>query len=111
MAVIDQDNFSNISWTSEGPGAASTSGATSHDAPAAEDTNGREDAEAAEARYMNQLDAGGLGGEVLECTVGSPLSENEGTNSQFVSYLVSTNVSLRPSVLALPRFSAFGRIS
>ena len=103
MAVIDQDNFSNISWTSEGPGPASSSSdaGASRDARGQEEMSNREVAEAVEANYMNQLDAGGLGSEVLECTVGSPLSENEGTNSQFVSYLVTTHVSLYSRLLRL----------
>lgn len=36
----------------------------------------------------------GLGDEVLECNVSSPLKENDGTKDAFVSYLVTTHVRL-----------------
>lgn len=38
------------------------------------------------------LDLAGVGGGTLECTVSSPIKENEGTKDVFVSYLVTTHV-------------------
>ena len=44
------------------------------------------------------VDLAGIGSGYLECEVGSPLKENDGTKDAFVSYLVTTNVgSLRGS--------------
>lgn len=33
-----------------------------------------------------------LGGERLDCTVDTPMKENDGTKDAFVSYLITTNV-------------------
>lgn len=35
----------------------------------------------------------GLGREKLECQVGSPLKENDGSKDAFISYLITTHVS------------------
>jgi hypothetical protein len=40
------------------------------------------------------LDLAGLGGGTLECTVNSPIKENDGTKDVFVSYLVTTHVRI-----------------
>lgn len=40
------------------------------------------------------IDLGGIGDGILECTVDSPLKENDGTKDAYVSYLITTNVSL-----------------
>ena len=40
------------------------------------------------------VDLAGVGDGVLDCTVDTPLKENEGTNEAYVSYLVTTNVRL-----------------
>lgn len=90
MARIDQDNFSNVSWHSEGPGASSSSGAPIHDAPVSEHTNGREHIEP--QPNLSHLDAGAAGTEILDCVVSTPITENEGTSTNFVSYLITTNV-------------------
>ena len=34
-----------------------------------------------------------LGSERLDCTVGAPIKENDGTKDAFTSYLITTNVS------------------
>lgn len=39
------------------------------------------------------VDLAGVGDGVLECTVDTPLKENDGTNDAYVSYLVTTHVS------------------
>ena len=39
------------------------------------------------------VDLGGIGDGVLECTVDTPMKENDGTKDAYVSYLVTTHVS------------------
>lgn len=39
----------------------------------------------------------GAGGGVLEVLVGEPLKENDGTKDAYISYLVTTNVSVKGS--------------
>jgi hypothetical protein len=90
---MDQENFTNVSWHSESVGG--TAGPSGNDVASPGRSNGTE-AAVSPVPNLNQLDAGGLGSETLECTVSEPLNENEGTNSQFVSYLVATNVSSVP---------------
>jgi sorting nexin-4 len=94
MAVVDQqDNFSNISWHSDAnphntEGAGSSSAA--QDALAPDSENGTQEGEP----QLEQLDPAGLGGEILECTVSEPHKENDGTKDAYVSYLITTNVSM-----------------
>lgn len=38
------------------------------------------------------VDLGGIGDGTLECTVDSPLKENDGTKDAYVSYLITTTV-------------------
>jgi sorting nexin-4 len=38
------------------------------------------------------MDTAGLDGGSLECSVGQPIKENDGTKDAYVSYLVTTNV-------------------
>ena len=38
------------------------------------------------------VDLGGIGDGALECTVDSPMKENDGTKDAYISYLVSTHV-------------------
>src|SRR5690348_16691825 len=40
----------------------------------------------------DRVDLGGIGDGVLECTVDTPLKENDGTKDAYVSYLVTTTV-------------------
>jgi sorting nexin-4 len=89
MAVIDQDNFSNISWNSEqGTGPVNPS-ATAQATPGSGPTNGRQQPSMEEA--MLQQGPGHVG-EILECTVSKPQKENDGTKDAYVSYLITTNV-------------------
>lgn len=100
MAGLDQDNFSNISWHSDHPGAAMGGGP----ANPAGGRDGASDSEAVDTRHAprepepnyNRLDAHGIGDETLECTVSAPIKENDGTKDAFVSYLITTNVCLSP---------------
>ncbi len=96
MAVMDQDNFSNISWHSEqnpDPAGPSTSASTARD-PAgnngADHSKHRSDGH--RTADHGHLEGGHLG-EVLECVVSEPHKENDGTKDAYVSYLITTHVS------------------
>lgn len=47
------------------------------------------------------VDAGGVGDGRLDCTVGNPLKENDGTKDAYISYLVTTHVRVL-SAAAIP---------
>lgn len=88
MAVVDQDNFSNVSWQSD----LGESGPSSRAADHMEDTN---DGMAGDTGLGGEeIGAHALGPERLDCTVTSPIKENDGTKDAFVSYLITTEVSL-----------------
>lgn len=91
MAVTDQDhdqdNFSSISWTEHADDAASP-------IPSA-GQRGRHAGEASGAGKPGEgIDYLSLGTEKLECTVGSPLKENDGSKDAFISYLITTHVRI-----------------
>ena len=46
--------------------------------------------------YADGVDLGGIGGGILDCTVDTPLKENDGTKDAYVSYLVTTQACLPP---------------
>ena len=48
--------------------------------------------EAQAGQLAGAVDLGGIGDGILECTVDSPLKENDGTKDAFVSYLITTTV-------------------
>ena len=85
MAVADQDDFSTISWHSQnGP-------------PPPKDTDATEAGNAPTAR-PEMASSPSIGrddasfSEQLECTVSSPVKENDGSKDSFVSYLITTQV-------------------
>ncbi|PFH61184.1 hypothetical protein XA68_18000 [Ophiocordyceps unilateralis] len=83
MAVADNDNFSNVSWSEHVHGQTSRSAAVAAD-------EGDDDAHVGDAPDVR----GGAqisGGERLECAVSSPLKENDGGKDAFVSYLITTS--------------------
>lgn len=45
-------------------------------------------------RNADRVDLAGVGEGKLECTVNTPLKENDGTKDAYVSYLVTTHVCL-----------------
>lgn len=98
MAVIDQDNFSNISWHSEQNGGSTTASnaqAVHHESNSPEyarsgPDDGRPGDNAAVGMEHDELDHSG--GEILDCTVSDPHKENDGTKDAYVSYLITTNV-------------------
>lgn len=90
---MDQDNFSNLSFHSDQNatvGSSSALGAVEPDSP---DPNQQLDN--MNTANLEQLDPT-MGGEVLECTVSEPHTENAGTKDAYVSYLITTNVSIIP---------------
>jgi len=96
MAVLDQDNFSNISWHSErnaGPAAPSVG---QHEADTITEYSAGSGTEAGRSRGDSGLEHG-HSGEILDCVVSDPHKENDGTKDAYVSYLITTNVSL-PSI-------------
>jgi sorting nexin-4 len=42
--------------------------------------------------YADGVDLAGIGDGILECTVDTPLKENDGTKDAYVSYLITTHV-------------------
>lgn len=94
MAVIDQDDFSNVSWHSDRNAvmagfAASSSSLPAVAAPEAEPPSAEEQHHGEELVHEDP----GLSGDILECTVSEPRKESDGTKDAFVSYLITTNVS------------------
>ncbi|KAJ4160901.1 intercellular trafficking and secretion [Fusarium oxysporum] len=84
-----QDDFSNVSWSEH------VHDQTSRTVPPAEEPGHDMNAPGTGL----EIDAPSLGNEVLECTVGTPIKENDGTKDAFVSYLITTHST----------FSAFQR--
>ncbi|KAK4180141.1 putative sorting nexin-4 [Triangularia setosa] len=113
MAVIDQDNFSNISWHSEqnedhaGP---STSSTREHMTSSPEFSKTIPDTGRSSSDGRGH-DPGHTGDEVLECTVSDPHKENDGTKDAYVSYLITTNTTFstfqRPMTAVRRRFTDF----
>lgn len=86
-----QDSFSNLSFHSDQneSGGSSTAGrfdGQSQESPSLPEHDNTGDTN------LQQLDAA-IGGEILECTVSEPHTENTGTKDAYVSYLITTNVS------------------
>ncbi|KAG6058547.1 Sorting nexin-4 [Claviceps sp. LM77 group G4] len=75
MAVADADHdpdhFSSVSWTEHTDG-------------------GHPTGEPSRAGHLD-FDPHGLGRERLECQVGNPLKENDGSKDAFISYLITTH--------------------
>lgn len=96
MAVIDeQDNFSNISWHSGHQNAAAAAALSSP--ISANPVFDHSEGPGAKHPDMDEDPTGmdpGLTGDILDCTVSEPHKENDGTSDSYVSYLVTTNVSL-----------------
>lgn len=101
---MENDDFANISWQNDPasggrPGVTSPGGDNEDDGPG--NTNGKRRGSAGPGagagplgRHADELDLAGVGEGVLECTVTQPIKENDGTKDAYVSYLVTTNVSI-----------------
>ena len=95
MAKMDPNDFSNVSWHSEqnaGGHQPEPSGASESNA-AGPSTPPDFDASRQEARRERTSDPGHAG-EILECIVSEPHKENDGTKDAYVSYMITTHVSL-----------------
>lgn len=94
MAVMDQqDSFSNLSFNSDqnmGGGSSASAHYDGEDAGSPGPLTHQEHQEP-DSAHLQQLDPG-LGGEILECVVTEPHTENVGTKDAYVSYLITTNV-------------------
>ncbi|KAL2017399.1 hypothetical protein VTK56DRAFT_2242 [Thermocarpiscus australiensis] len=111
MAVIEQDNLSNISWHSEqnhSPAGPSTS-ASQEPAHSSDYSRTRPDANRTGSERGHG--AGHAGGEILECVVSEPHKENDGTKDAYVSYLITTHTTFstfqRPTTSVRRRFTDF----
>ncbi len=91
MAVIDHDDFSNVSWHSDHNDMMAGFAASTSSIPVPE----AEPPSIEEQRHGEELvqEDPGLSGDILECTVSEPRKESDGTKDAFVSYLITTNVS------------------
>lgn len=96
------DDFDSVSWRNDP--SSDVSRPTTSDTDAEEggrpdrDVNGKrrmsvaqEDTQA--GPLADAVDLAGIGDGVLECSVESPLKENDGTKDAYISYLVTTHVS------------------
>lgn len=99
MAVIDQDNFSNISWHSDQNIRVGSSTSAEHEGHDEEGAGSKtQPGDGVDRAGLQHLDPshGGGGDETLECTVTDPHTENVGTKDAYVSYLITTHVSPTP---------------
>ena len=114
---MDQhDDFDNVSWRNDPESDASrpTTSGTDAEEPYKhdQDTNGKRRMSSAHEEpqagpLADAVDLAGIGDGVLECRVDSPLKENDGTKDAYISYLVTTNVSLPDSLWILARAKLF----
>lgn len=110
MAVIDQDNFSNISWHSDqnGPGGNISPGGYDRQDEEGATSKATQQQDGLDAAGNQQLEPNLRGSEILECTVTDAHTENSGTKDAYVSYLITTNVrspSLSPMTDRPPAMS------
>jgi hypothetical protein len=90
------DDFANVTWQSDH---AARDPESSVGSPGAgiedqENISSRRHTEGPLGTHADAMDLAGVGEGVLECTVTSPLKENDGSKDAYVSYLVTTNVGL-----------------
>lgn len=90
---MDSD-FDNVTWSTESDSQHDRS--ESRERNTIPDVNGNRHSNGPpEPRpRADPVDLSGVGLGQLECQVGSPLKENDGTKDAYVSYLITTNVSL-----------------
>lgn len=98
---MEQDNFTNVTWSEHVHEQTSRpsidAGDDSHGIPVNVTDVANAAAAAASGGGPGEHDddlGHGAGAEKLECTVGQAIKENDGTKDAFVSYLITTNVSL-----------------
>jgi len=95
---MENDDFANVSWQRDKPAQNASSGITS---PISDTEGGigggnsngkRRGSGGPLGRDADALDLAGVGDATLECTVTTPIKENDGTKDAYVSYLVVTHV-------------------
>lgn len=93
MAVMDQhDSFSNLSFNSDqNIGGGSVSAHFDGEDAGSPGSLAQQEHQESDNAHLQQLDPG-IGGEILECIVTEPHTENVGTKDAYVSYLITTNV-------------------
>lgn len=97
------DDFDSVSWRNDPSSDLSrptTSGTDAEDAqPPDRDFHGKRRMSVAEEPQAGPLadavDLAGIGDGVLECSVDSPLKENDGTKDAYISYLVTTHTDFK----------------
>lgn len=86
-ADSEHDNFSSVSWSEHAADQANIQSPSSDDA-------GKPILGAGAEILAGGLAEGHImGGERLDCTVGSAIKENDGTKDAFISYQITTHVS------------------
>ncbi|KAK4170298.1 putative sorting nexin-4 [Cladorrhinum sp. PSN259] len=108
MAVIDQDNFAEISWHSEQAG---PSTADPREFSVQSPDLSRRSHDAGRSSSDQPRHSSHSGGEILECTVTDPHKENDGTKDAYVSYLITTHTTFstfqKPTTSVRRRFTDF----
>ncbi|KAL9125713.1 MAG: hypothetical protein Q9217_005127 [Psora testacea] len=110
---MDND-FDSVSWQNEpGSDLSRPNAAEIHDAQGPSSSSKRKaDSGSAQAGHnADEVDLAGIGDGRLDCTVGTPLKENDGTKDAYVSYLVTTHTDFasfqKPVVKVRRRFTDF----
>lgn len=98
----DHNDFDSVSWRREGESDTSrpTSAEISNTTLPTRISSGKQPSrsvhqEPQAGELAEPVDLAGIGDGILECTVGSPVKENDGTKDAYVSYLITTTVRLR----------------
>ena len=97
---MDTDDFDNVSWRNDqGSSSPPPTASSNNDSPSRNRTrdpskrNLSQDPEVDTG--ADAVDLAGIGEHgKLDCTVGTPMKENDGTKDAYVSYLVTTKVCL-----------------
>ena len=96
---MDND-FDSISWRNEpegeysGPNTAGPSEAAERDFSSSNGKRRMSTPPPQTGQNADAVDLAGIGDGRLDCTVDTPLKENDGTKDAYVSYLVTTHVRL-----------------
>jgi len=87
-----QNDFDSVQWPQEEDHAARLPEGTKANGKRRQGSSG---AHPPPDRNADETDRAGMGADgYLECTVGTPQKENEGTKDVYISYLITTHVSV-----------------
>lgn len=95
------DDFDSVSWQNDAQRTGARISASAHEVgdPAARPgMSGKRRSSTGPTQAGHNadvVDLGGIGDGKLECMVDTPLKESDGTKDAFISYLITTDVSLR----------------